>query len=220
MKQFIDILSPEIEDWPEIIEETKPFDIFIASALNKDGPVHLYPSVWKNPLETILRDNFHSSGTTNPVWTIYLCLGRVEESLEPASDIEVKKEPGLKGLQGVIKHGSSKSRIKKEKSIPTIKKETIDGEILDLISRKRSFSDINRDLDDGITQINGRLRYSEGKAVQEALTTTHIQSYTGSDEGVQTQVNEEINTEVNTENNIEDLDQETETIELCSCLRL
>jgi hypothetical protein len=55
MNDFITAVSSQIGNWPKIIEAIKPIDQFIASALTKDGPVHMCSSVWGMPLEEVLR---------------------------------------------------------------------------------------------------------------------------------------------------------------------
>jgi hypothetical protein len=46
MDTFIDAVASQIENWPNILEAINPVDKFIASALTKDGPVHICPSAW------------------------------------------------------------------------------------------------------------------------------------------------------------------------------
>jgi len=132
VNDFIEIVSPQPENWPNIAKAINLVDRFIASAVTKDGPVHVRSTVWGRPLAKVLQENFSCS------WTVYLCLGR--------------------GGQVIIEPRSSKSRDKNakrpiKKSVPISQEPEIEA----LLNRKRSFSDLNREYDREMEQVSERL---------------------------------------------------------------
>jgi hypothetical protein len=152
---FIRALEPIIFNWDAIIDVIKPIDIFIGTAMNKDGPVRLSSTAWGiDSLEDILKRNFGLNG-------VYICLVR-EETRETTRDPnEVKTE--LKESK------QSKSGIKKEKVQPTVKKEAAENIIEDILDRKRTFSEVNREFDHERELATQRLEeLEEEKAALEA----------------------------------------------------
>jgi hypothetical protein len=94
-QEFIDLLSSAFDEWSEIISITKPIAQFIASKVQKDIPTTIYSDAWKSPLEVLLGE-FSSTGQTNPVWTIHLCLGcsnGVSETRPNDGDIKADTVP-------------------------------------------------------------------------------------------------------------------------------
>ena len=159
MDEFINILTDQIDNWSAIFEETKPVELFVASEYNaKHGPVHLASTVWKNSLETILKNNFQSSSSSgrSPTWTIPLCIGMHDQS--PDSEPEqpppqlprrkhkrdpkrrIKKEPEE---QAVVKKEPSEKPTTAQMELETKSPDLLDQEISPALTRKRSFSDFN-----------------------------------------------------------------------------
>jgi hypothetical protein len=134
MSDLINILSLHIPNWSELIVKNNPVEIFLASECStKHGPTHLTPSIWNNPIETVLR-HFTCNGTRDPIWTIYICLALPDPYLETPSKEVTEKTDTKK---------NKKSRIKKEKDMLVPVKRELESP---LISHKRSFSDIDREL--------------------------------------------------------------------------
>jgi hypothetical protein len=172
MSEFIDVLlKPEIEIW-HTCEALNPIEVFIASAFSmKDGPTAVAATAWKGSLEDILKTNFPYD-TKNPHWDLWLCVIR-PEAPEPTPEHEapVEAPKNKKPLK-------PEPTMKKAKTVP-VKSEPVDSTIIsDLLSRKRSFSDLNREFDREIEEATRRL-----KELQEDVTISGSAPQAGEDVG-------------------------------------
>lgn len=112
---------------------TKPLEAFVTNELNKYGPVRLYQNVWRSSLEKLLLENFqHQQWNGTPVWTVYLCLGRAQDSNTDEDDEDVASQEVTAARTRFSKggKGKGKARVKQEDSEekkPLIKQESSGG---------------------------------------------------------------------------------------------
>ena len=185
MDEFIDVLTPRVDNWKKLEQAIKPCRRFIASSM-KGGPVHLSGAIWKQSLESVLRENFTATGSSNQIWTMHLCLGTVEEIKDSNSDSSsdsnnLKKKPANRKIKKELLNQKIKKESGNYTTTQKIKPSTT-AELLGVlsssptrvVSNKRSFSDFSakeKDLETAnlnATVIeNKKQQQEEGKEEQE-----------------------------------------------------
>jgi hypothetical protein len=166
MNELINLILRQLREWGKRVKAIEPIEMFLASDFHpKNGPAIIADDAWQYPLDVILQEYFTSSGSTNPVWTIHICLGRNKPPLQTSTEaqemgdqtedtsnlLKIKSETVLKVMKKQSKDNKSIEPVIKQERLRIKKQRESTSE---KPRHKRSISDMQREEEEEIAYVD------------------------------------------------------------------